>query len=46
MIGMVGNHLLVKIKWSDNVQKNRNALALKPAISDFQKKCDDEVGFC
>ena len=44
MIGMVGNHLLANMNWSDHVQKNSNAPAPRSAVIYFQKKCDDELG--
>ena len=46
MIGVVSNHLLVKMNRSDYVQKNSNSLALKSSFNQFQMKRDDEVGLC
>ena len=40
---MVGNHLLVKMKWSDHVQKNSNDLDLRLAVSYFQTKRDNVI---
>ena len=42
MIGMVGNHLLVKMKWSNHVHKDSNALASRLAVSYFQTKHNGE----
>ena len=44
MIDMVGNQLLEKMNRSDHMQKNSNALALRPAVSYFQTKRDKKIG--
>ena len=44
MIGMLGNHLLVKINWSDHVQKTSNSPNPNPYVSYFQIKLDDKLG--
>ena len=36
MISIVGNQLLKKMEWSDNVQRNINTLVLRPAVIYFQ----------
>ena len=45
MIGMVVNHLLVKMDWSDHLQKNSNDLYLSPDVIYFQTKRNDELGY-
>ena len=45
MIGVVGNHLLLKMNWSDHVQRNINALAPRPDVIYFQTKQDDELSY-
>ena len=45
MIGMLGNHLLVKIKLSYHVQKNSNALTPRPVVSYFQTKRDYVISY-
>ena len=44
MIGMIDDHLLVKMNWSYHVQKNSNVPAPRPYVNCFKKKCDDKVG--
>ena len=43
IIDILGNHLLVKMNWSDHVQKTSNAPAPKPDVSCFQTKLDDKL---
>ena len=45
MIGMVGNHLLVKMNWSYHVQKNSNARDLRTAVSYFQMKRNNVISY-
>ena len=44
MIGIAGNHLLVKINLPYFVQKNINTFSPGPSVSYFRMKCDNEVG--
>ena len=44
-IGMAGNHLLVKMNWSDQLEKNNNSLSPRQVVSYFQKKCDDKLDY-
>ena len=41
---MLGNHLLVKMNWSDNVTKNGNARAPRPAVI-FQMKRNKTISY-
>ena len=45
MIGVVGNHLLVKMNWSDHGQNNSNARATRPAVGYFQRKYDNVISY-
>ena len=45
MIGMVGNHLLVKIYWSDHVLKKSNSCDLRPAVGYFQTKRNHLISY-
>ena len=42
---MVGNHLLEKMNLSYLMVNNSNDLSPRPAVSYFQTKRDDEVGY-
>ena len=45
IIGMVGNQLLVKMNWSDHVQKNSISCAPWPAVGYFQTKRDNVLSY-
>ena len=45
MIGMLDNHLLAKMNWSDHVLKNSNACSPRPAGGYFHTKRDNVISY-